>query len=807
MPTPKHVIELDIDGTWTDISSDVEQFISANGKDKHSENVPAGSLALTLRNADEKYTPSNPSSILYPYHRPGIKVRGFMVYPYDALDDDGTGDLDGRAVGTDGNFGNWDDPDDAYQFDGSNELRPKTSVFSDPSQATVDFGEADVWAGVKTNILPASPVYFAGALILRWVDADNYVLIEHNSTTIYFRSIIAGSIDETVSVTFADILPDATSGDYITFTAKCDGPDIYAYVDNNYIGKITLTDSSLIASTNFGIGSRQSINLIRFSDFGGWKPFFEGRTVRVDPRPSTRKNTCFILCNDDKERQQFHRVFTNTAPPESAGDLVDRVLDATGVSEYKRIIDDGDNLSTDSTQNRPFGLSGLDELRHIEQDSVGLVWIDGAGCYHFEDWDHRLTAPHDEERATWTVLRSDPPSQDDKYITEPLEWNDGIQLVENEILYEYIRWGTTTGNQQIWRMPEADTSYTFAGRPQFEDDPNFATYTKPIEFVAASTQRASSIIPPVPGTDILINGEEDGTGVDLLTSIDSNQGTVSFVASGGTFTMDDTGQDFTAAATALDGVTHTTGYMAFHIIDNSGRHFWAWGAGDDPDGDGTKVSLLTRPPGHPDAAPGFAAEEETFVSGGSYTYTVHAFGCYFQDGIDGSFVQLGVIGPDYYAEGTTSTAEGAWITDAKLRADVASEGTPAMARSEDPSSQLRNGRRRVQVTTKHIDRYSEAKARSEARKTQRSTERERLSVGLVAGSKANLQESLYRDISDRIHVTISDMGIDGDYYIDRVIHKVELHSGGAAMRTEFDLTRTSLNQGWGYVRWGEFVWT
>ena len=63
-----------------------------------------------------------------------------------------------------------------------------------------------------------------------------------------------------------------------------------------------------------------------------------------------------------------------------------------------------------------------------------------------------------------------------------------------------------------------------------------------------------------------------------------------------------------------------------------------------------------------------------------------------------------------------------------------------------------------------------AQSRANARLAARKDERERFTVTLNNLDKYNLMEIMYRDVSDRIRISIPEMGISNqDYYIENYI--------------------------------------
>jgi hypothetical protein len=816
MAQPHFVFEADWDrdGAYSDFTSDVVQFNMGRGKEEAKEEARAGFMDMVLNNSDHKYTPTKSTSVLFPFVRPGVPFRSFMVYPYDALDDLASGTLDGRAVPNDSNFGSWSDPSESFVGDGAGAVENTDTGLA--RRATVDFGETDCWVGVKVKRVASGDA----GLMLRRVDSTTFVLFTESAGTLTFWLAPGDSSTYGLRTQELDDMHSPPSvGDYYLLSVWMSGPKFHVYVNNELVmPNMSLDfhtpgyDAALLTSTIHGLGTLGTSADNRWSEFGGWKPAFEGRIDHVEPRPGTRTNYVYMKAYDDLERAKKHQVFRLTAPLFDTQDIVAEILDAMGVTHGKGGLDEngqpeemlGFGVDLTIETEKVMSRDGFTELQQVADDDVGFVYVDGAGSYRYEDSTHREGAPHDAPRATWESEWSNPRSEDDKTFTEPLTWDDGKDLVENEIYYQYYKISVAT-NQEVWRLPEHLDSV--ANNPEFthEDEPT-VSWTDVMKFLAVGDgdQLANPRIPE-PGTDFTVNSQQDGGGVDLTASQASETGTVSATGSPD-FELDDTGQDFTGGPT-LDGVSWALRAQTIFIKDASGNRACAFIKLTDPDGDGTRIELLDAPQALSGAAGYLAAETDFDETDTPLTYDVYPFVAWFTDGLDGNFKEINVQGASPWTDGQ-GNGDGAFLDLLRLMADRGTNSDKVAARAESSISQNANGRRRVQHEALHIDRWETALGRAKARLYQRATARERLGITMIGGSKGNLMEIVHRELSDRVAVNFADMGLDDrEYYIDRYQISADLHSGGQPLAAKFGLTGAWLNPGWGEIAWGEFVWS
>lgn len=820
MPAPEYLFECDFDqdGVYTDITADVQAFTATRGIPMGKYRAEAGVLDLTVANYNHKYSPPLSTSVLYPYVRPGPTLRCYLAYPYDALDDSGTAELNGRSVPNDSNFGTWTAASQ-FQFNGSNKIDGDTE--NAEAQAYIDFGESDVWVGVKVERMVSSNTKPFASLLCRYVDSDNFFLIGQDGQAtpnghiqLWVKS--GGTYTELTQEQLDFMEYEPAAGDTMHVVAHFYGDFVDVYVNNNrLISKYDISTYSAINGTNFGIATRDAdISEEVWWSFGGWRPYFEGRIDEVRPRPDTRRRYAYIRCYDDMERAQGH-ITHRRAPtaPNTTGEIVGTILDAMNVpwvrGGYTRPddvqltngLDDGLTLTQDSNE-KVLDRDALTELYQVaDDDGGGLVLPDGANCWAYHSSVHREEAPFVENRATWSSTSDQP-----KYISEPVEWRSGKEFVENEIFYRWKKF--SFGNiEEVWRLVE--TNDPDAANPEFEADPDGSSlFCKPMDFmVIGSGDAYANPRPLVPTTDILIDGEQDGTGPDQEVSIDSNVGTVSINTSNNT--IDDTGQDWSAAGGTIDGVSFSAAFRGICIQDATGRVAWAFldSSAADPDGDQTRIAMYDGPIDDADRALGYAAEEDGFDETDTpLTYTCHIFVPKFLAGYDGNFTVLRIYMSHDFVNGSGSASSGSWLTFARLRALKGTETVESSARIENATSAIQNGRYRVDHATKHIDRWQKAYDAAVIRERVRNSPKERVRVSMPNGSMGNLQEIINRDISDKITLDYDDFGVSGEYFITRVGLEVR---NGLEITCTWDLERAGNNVGWSGadLRWDQFQWS
>lgn len=817
MPSPyiEYHIDFDEDNvleSGEEVSGDVNSLILTRGKDIRANRAPAATLAVNMRDNSHKYTPINTASPLYPFQLPGPRCRLRMAYPYDSFTDDNSTALNGRALpkadDQTKNEGGWDAwvADSEFVIE-SNHV--ELTATADHLLATLDFGTPNVRLGadIKMDTHTSYP-WYQPLFVFRKQDDTNYNFIYVHAASaathhVGFGKVTAGS--------FASYTPQLLStnlnttiwdkGETARVEAQIIDDEVIVWV-NDFVVAHTEVATSFPTETEHGIGGYQFTStavsgtagsrVVQWDNFGGWNTMFTGRTDQVDPKPGDDPSAD-ISAWDDFERLNRHPVFRTVEGTKTAKQLVEEVIDACNVLNEQvlpdastnpslinvLIADDGETLLADFA--KAMSSNGLEELYQIQDDDVGFVWIDGRATYRYEATDHRDSAPHDTHHATWEADSSDSTKP---YISRDPRprWQDGKDIVENEIYYKFARAAKAVG-ATVWLLEVDDN-------PDFQVAPATTLSTwMLVEIVALDSGNAiGKLRNPIPTTDYTIFENADGTGVDYLTPLASETGTVSIAEAPSLLQLDDTGQNFGGSTTVGAGSYNKSGQI-ITVRDNSGYTAVGYAraiSASNPDGDGTRVNI-TDWPEDPEGAgfpgtPGWIRADADFDRTDTpLTYDTMLSGAYIVDGFEGETAVIRYLTTDTFEDSN-------FVTSAQLKADQTVESNPTAARANDATSQTSFGRRRVDHQTKYIDTWAIAKGRADARLAARKDERERFIVNIHNATKANLMEILYRDVSDRIRINYSGMGMTNrNYWIESYV--LSLSDAGKRIAMEFTLSK------------------
>ena len=124
------------------------------------------------------------------------------------------------------------------------------------------------------------------------------------------------------------------------------------------------------------------------------------------------------------------------------------------------------------------------------------------------------------------------------------------------------------------------------------------------------------------------------------------------------------------------------------------------------------------------------------------------------------------------------------ITGLSLRAYPLAVRNTVQVKSEDTTSQGKYGTRAYPNEAKWAA-EEDAQAIADTIVAYRSERRPTLSLRVVSGPDERLIQQLARDLSDRVHVIEPELGIDGDFFVERIDHQLEL--GGEVLSTAYAL--------------------
>jgi len=782
-------IDFDNDDDYTDanedVTADVQMLRRIHTRNLLKHRFPAATLELKLTNDDHKYSPTNTSSAIYPLSWPGPQVWVFGCYPCDEFTGTNGDTLASRKPTYDDTFAAW--AGDTSRFDvQTNQLATKTAG---NYSCVLEFNEANCYVG---GLYKRGGT--ASGIICRWSDASNYLIVYHDGSNLKLGKVDSGTLSvlSAIGMTW-------NAGDTKRIIVELHGDEIRISVDQ--VLKIDTTSTFNNTATKHGIGGRGTHANDRWDDFGGMRPVFHGRIDTVQPRPEVHNQYAFIRAMDDFERFGNHVVFRSA--PEGganteANDILDRILDAVDFSSTNRILDTGTNLTKTANHQATMGRNALTEIYQVQDDDVGLAYMDGQGHFRYEGakrthpdsdgggrtLDHRERAPHTTAIKTW---RSDRATGDhtDIEIAAKFIWDDGKDRVENEVYYKFHRVSREAVGL-LWRLEVDDRPFMAAGTTQ--------------QFLCVGDgDQIASPRPPLHDTDFTMDVEDDDSGVNLLTAEGSNLGTVTLSAT----ILDDAGR------TGSNGFNHATNAWTDgnHVVwfrDNTGRYGYAFIGTEDSDGDGTKITLYDS---HARTNNNWVYQDSGFSNTDTpITYSVFDVWVEFVDGFDGNFLQLKVH--------NGSGLDG-YLTKLSVVGIKGTKSSVTAARAEDSSSQATQGRRRISHDSLHIDRFGDitvgdlptvtADAGSAfERATKRvgiyGMPRERVQCQMFNITQANLMQILHRSFSDKIRlVGPSSMGIDTQFHIEGLNLKVD--AGGMRVDADWELSQAV------GISWGFFYWT
>jgi hypothetical protein len=800
-----------------EISSDLRTAVITRGKNVVNNRAPASTLTSSLNWEDAKYVPINTSSPLYPFQLPGPHARVRLAYPYDAMGGDNGDSVNGRQMPAAADQTIDDHDIGTYTADTQWEIRDNhAEVTSGGGKrlAVVDFEVANVRLGadIVRESGSISYPYIQSLLTFRYTDANNYNEVAIVATTsagpftLAVYSTVAGSTSVKTATKALTLEDDFWAEGTAAFVEiQVIEEEVLAWVNDFSVGEWTSITNQQTA-TMHGIGGHMissnaasgtaGSRLAQYDNFGGWNTMFNGRTDEVSPQIGDDPQVN-VIAFDDLERLKAHPVFKSTVPDATTGrfdTIVDLILDGGGVIkehptpigsplapvESLRVADEGYVINP--TYEKVIGGDGLSALYQAQEDEVGFIWIDGRGTYRVESSDHRDAAPHDTYHATW---EADSDDADKPYFARDPRpvWKDGKDVVENEVYVRYARASKATG-ATIWTMSVDED-------PDFGHTNNFNGWMK-LDMVAVDAASAiSNPKLPAPGTDYSIDENADGTGVDWLT-YSSHTGVNSTVRTSD-YTLDDPdGRNF-----ATDSMTVGVGSGGVNsrlvTLEDSvtgGRavaYIMPTGAlGGNPDGDGTRVQLTDWPEDFEGVGaygtPGYIWADSNFdPDSNNVQYKVMWSGAYLVEGFEGEMAIIRFLTTNAYEDSN-------FLTSAILKGDQTTESNPTAGRAQDDDSIASFGRRRVDHQSKFIDEFEIAKNRAEKRVALRSEERERFTVTIKNSSQRNLMEIMYRDVSDRIRINFSDIGMTNrNYWIESYVTTISM--GGKLIETTYTLSK------------------
>lgn len=473
-------------GTDDDITSATLGLSLRHMRDLKTEYMGAARLDIRLANSDHKYSPPNAASPLSGNLKPGRKLWLRAAFPCDEF---------GGAPGTSladhapeyGSSFRWTTASNDFRI--ANGGVQTDGAHAGRRIATMDFALADVSFGCE--YARGSDVTRHGGLTLRYVDAANFLYLRVTGTALELRKVEQGS--DTL-LTLAALRWDA--GDRRFLQIELHGDSIRVLVDRQQIMAVTSAFNS--SATRHGLYCDGAADHI-WRQFGGWVSIFHGDLHSIDPRPNEQQ--CRLRAYDEMRRLESVTLYmyATSSFPQTTDEILGDILDYAGVATADRILNAGSELVPQQWSPPLWGVQALDEMRRLQDEEDGFIYVDGHGFWRLEDRSYRETAPHTSARA---ILRS-ASGGTDAYFSA-LEWSDGVDNIENK-LFMRVRDATNHGHRTVWTLSE--TPRFAAGETR-----EFLAESKDFDVVGGQ-------LSPLPTTDYAANTQPDGSGTDITAQI------------------------------------------------------------------------------------------------------------------------------------------------------------------------------------------------------------------------------------------------------------------------------------------------
>ena len=476
-------------GPYEDVTSDVLGLTLEHFRDLASGYMESARLDLELRNDTHRYSPPNATSPLHGRLVPGRRVWVRAAYPFDSLSGEAGVRLVSRRPELGADF-SWTEHGGRFEIAPSSVGVRTSGSRAGARAATVDFGSPDVSFGCWFTRRGSTG---HGGLCFRRSE-DGYLYLRVTGAAIELREARAGSADTLV----ASAPHTWDDGAEKFLQVAMHSSDISVFVGDICILEATSSFNS--SETSHGLFCEGAADHL-WRGFGGWVSLFHGRVDAIQPRPRRGAQYCSVRAFDEMERLGAVTLYTYATAqlPQSTGDILNHILDYAGVAPARRKLDDGEALVPDTFSPAVWGVEALDEIRRLQDEEDGLVYVDGHGRWRLEARNHREAGVHLRTLAAIC----DTSSGADPYFSD-LVWDDGAGNVEN-IVFMRIRGYTNNGLRAAW---------TLAEKPSFR-----ALEMKDFLVEAAGYDTLGGQLTPIPNLDYRANTEQDGSGDDITRDI------------------------------------------------------------------------------------------------------------------------------------------------------------------------------------------------------------------------------------------------------------------------------------------------
>ena len=460
-------------------------------RDLRSEYIDPARLDIRLANFDHKYSPPNTASPLFGALKPGRKVWLRAAFPCDDF-----GDIAGTSLADHapeyGAAYRWTDASHDFRIaaDGGAQTN---GARSGRRIATMDFGLADVSFGC--DFTRGNNATQHGGLTLRYADADNFLYVRVMPNAVQVRRVEQGS-----DALVGESALQWNAGERRFIQVLLHGDSIRVFVDEKQV--IAARSGFNRNATRHGLYSDGAANHL-WQQFGGWASLFYGDVESIDPQPGAGPGAgqCRIRAYDEMRRLESVTLYmyATSSFPQTSNEILKDILNYAGVDAGIRRLDAGTELVPQLWSPPLWGVQAADEIRRLQDEEDGFIYVDEHGLWRMESRVHREAAPHSAARATLRA-RND---GTDAYFSA-LEWSDGVGNIENKVFMR-VRDATNHGHRTAWTLGE--TPHFDAGETR-----EFLAESKDFDVVGGQ-------LSPQASTDYAANTQPDGTGTDITAQL------------------------------------------------------------------------------------------------------------------------------------------------------------------------------------------------------------------------------------------------------------------------------------------------
>ncbi|MYC07702.1 MAG: hypothetical protein F4X57_11125 [Chloroflexi bacterium] len=356
----------------------------------------------------------------------------------------------------------------------------------------MDFALAD--ASLGCDFTRGSNATQHGGLTLRYSDADNFLYISVNGSSVQLRKVEDGT-----DSLLAQAALEWNAADTHFIQAELHGESIRVFVGREHL--ITASSDFNTGATRHGLYCDGAADHT-WRQFGGWASLFYGDLHSIEPQPNAKQ--CHIRAYDEMRRLENVTLYmyATSSFPQTSDEILGDILDYAGAESAARMLDTGAVLVPQLWSPALWDEQASDEIRRLQDEEDGFVYVDGRGFWRLESRTHRASAPHTKVRATLQAT-SDSDDSAGAYFSS-LRWSDGVGNIENK-LFMRIRDATNDGHRTAWTLVEKP--YFSAGETR-----EFLAESKDYDVVGGQ-------LTPKKNTDYTANTQADGGGADITDEL------------------------------------------------------------------------------------------------------------------------------------------------------------------------------------------------------------------------------------------------------------------------------------------------